>query len=444
MTENTILKLNDKKIKLGKDIISVENLKIQICTKFGLKSIEPSSISLNYEYQNKSFDIVTNHNLNNYVSILESLNVNNAPCINIILPKIILSNYINQNEICQEDEESSLSSLRNDSPTCFRNQNVTNIKKLIPNVAKRNKNKKSNPKKEIKDENNEAKEFYCENRISDDLKKLFTLLKKPLPESKIDQRNDFCIGNDYPFEMSIPRARAKGKKTEICELILNGDYKFEEITKVLNSYDNHTIIEIKRNYKKQYFELEDFNLMCSKDVFNKLTNDISCGEIRVINSNANSDTLLYLNFLNKHNSSNKKKFLYKNRQDYLDNHDNCFFWATKFLCPYINKSKFRLAFKNLSSIKEQIDLANNIIRKNYQKLLYKCNEEEVLRKYILTVKNPSLIIFWNDPLVIHAEAVKNGDYMQVLQDRIKKLQYKKVKIIHYELINVDLDLVEEG
>jgi tetratricopeptide (TPR) repeat protein len=395
MTENTMLKLENKKIKLGKDIISVENLKIQICTKFKLKSIKSSSISLNYEYQNKSFEIVTNHDLNDYVYILESSDANNAPCINIILPKIIISNCINQKDICQEDEKSSLSSLRNDSPTCFRNQNVPNIKKsIIPNVVKRNKNKisnkKSNPRKEIKDENNKlddkTKEFNCENRISDDLKKLFNLLKQPLPESKKDQNNDSCI--DYINNL------IQEKKFDECESLINDLIKnnpdnpkfWHLMAKNYMSNNKHNLavehlLRINQNYpefQKHYLDLAICFYM--KKEYNECLDVIH----KILKDDKNNEDALYLRYkISKaQDSYSVEKMILDNL---INNHEynlNYEYEKARHLFKY---HKYNLAVNNLNEI-----IKKDPFNPNYYLLKAKCfirllkrNEAEKLLDYIV-------------------------------------------------------------
>ena len=84
-------------------------------------------------------------------------------------------------------------------------------------------------------------------------------------------------------------------------------------------------------------------------------------------------------------------------------------------------------------VREQIRLANFVLKKQgYLLYLKNCFEDKVI-DYVKKCKKPTLLIFWQDGSDVHTKAVENGKFLNELEPMMSKLVKRKCKIMEFTL-----------
>ena len=84
-------------------------------------------------------------------------------------------------------------------------------------------------------------------------------------------------------------------------------------------------------------------------------------------------------------------------------------------------------------VREQVRLANFILKKHESLLSLKNCTEEKVADYVKKCNRPTLLIFWQDGSDVHTEAVENGKFLNQLEPKISKLIKRKCKIREFQL-----------
>lgn len=260
------------------------------------------------------------------------------------------------------------------------------------------------------------------------------------------------VGNDYSLEtLIVAGARDKKKEQTTYLNLIEEEVSLSDVEKIFFTRDRFHCILVKKNKKHTYMTLSQFQNSASQEDYDALYTSIINKTVKEIQTSAYLDTLLKKNDDNKLNKEQKKKALYQNTKDRYYNEGNCLFFALKSFFPSLDIKNHVNTFKN-KSLKLQVAAANDQL-KLLKKRLKRINQsDDVLSNYLLKVKNPSILFFYYRTGELHAEAVDNFSFIEILQDHITLLLNKEVHIIHYELIErteeeddeVDEELEEES
>lgn len=214
-----------------------------------------------------------------------------------------------------------------------------------------------------------------------------------------------------------------------------------ELTELKNAFitkEKTLIFYIKLEKGYFYLTKDDLAEKLDNERMNNLNDLLKTKIIIPKFENTKEETYLFRNYLKKYNSSFHSKLKNQLKWDLEKNKNNCLLYTLNQLYDLFPYYKFKRKFLN-QDFNQQISLINATLKMNKKKELKYLNVgKHILKDYIKTIKNVTIIIFYDDFNLMHSEIVINRKIYGQIQNHIDILMNKLLNILQIEMHIPDL------